>query len=51
MVVTSAIASHTAEPKLQLPQLPKPEIRIEKIKVGDTVRESKIESNKKTALS
>ncbi|NUY80624.1 hypothetical protein HUK80_06935 [Flavobacterium sp. MAH-1] len=51
MVVTSALASHTVETKLQMPQLPKPEIRVEKAKPADSLPATKLECNKKTALS
>lgn len=51
VVVTSAVASHTALPKIGFPKLLKPEIRVEKSKTNDSLPETKIVANRKTALS
>ena len=52
MAVTSAIGSYAAsDVKIQMPQLPKPEIRVEKTQKIDSLKQFKLVENKKTALS
>ncbi|RZJ66038.1 MAG: hypothetical protein EOO50_11545 [Flavobacterium sp.] len=50
MAVTSAIGSYTSGVNIDIPKMPRPEIRVEKIK-NIEVEPIRLVENKKTALS